>query len=151
MNKLKLIILLLLSGYIISAQTQKEQYKYDPAGNRILRNPCTSCRLIHTPPKVDPTVIDTAVTLSDVQIAAKYGLNVFPNPTQDRVNLAIRNLTADETATVLVTDVTGKTLLSQNNIRAESQIDMSSFNVGTYFVRVTIGKDVIVYKVLRIQ
>jgi len=80
MKKLKLLTLLMLSGYIVLAQT-KEQYSYDAAGNRTGRITCTSCRQVHnTKPKTDSK--DTTLQAADIKIALEHGLSLFPNPTR---------------------------------------------------------------------
>jgi hypothetical protein len=148
MKKLKLLSLLLLGSYCAIAQNS--EFFYDQAGNRTLRQPCMNCRQVHNP-KATVNNNDTALQAAELQIAAKHGLNLFPNPTQAKVTLAISNLGTDENASLIVTDEIGKLLYTQNNLQSENQIDMSSYNIGTYFVKVIVGKDITVYKVLRIQ
>jgi hypothetical protein len=108
--------------------------------------------LVHNSnPKTAGQEADTAATLGEIQIAQKHGVGIYPNPTQDKIILAIDNLNPDEAALVIITDEIGKTLYTQNNLKTENKIDMSSYNIGTYFVKVMVGTDITVYKVLRIQ
>jgi hypothetical protein len=63
------------------------------------------------------------------------GLNVFPNPTTNLLNLqAVDSLFID---TIKVTDIAGKTimLITQNT----KQINISTFAQGLYFLEVTAG------------
>jgi hypothetical protein len=131
----------------LKAQTTV-QYSYDKAGNRIQRKlyVCTTCRPDQQNGKVASQEKDTTQIL-----AAQHGLNVYPNPTQDKVNLTLSNLKDDETTSVVVTDETGKTVYSAKNLQLQNEINVSTFNNGTYFFRITMGKDVMVYKVMKIQ
>jgi hypothetical protein len=129
------------------AQTQSIGYAYDNIGNRVQRKlviVCNGCPTNHR--TAAPEVKDTTQVL-----AIEHGLNVFPNPTQDKVNLTLSNLKDDETTSVVVTDETGKTVYSAKNLQSQNEINVSNFNNGTYFLRVTIDKDVMVYKVMKVQ
>ena len=130
------------------AQTQSIGYTYDNVGNRVQRKlvVCTSCSQGERTATIQSPVVDTTQIL-----ATQHGLNVFPNPAQDKVNLALSNLKDDETTSVIVTDENGKTVYSAKNLQSQNEINVSSFNNGTYFMRVTVGKDVMVYKVMKVQ
>ena len=144
----KTLICLLAIVTTSSYAQNKVSYGYDVNGNRKIRNTCPTCRLAHNPD--NSSSADTSIQ-ADTAIAIKHGANLFPNPTQNRVNLSLSNLKDDEATAVLVTDENGQTLYTQKNLQAQNQIDLSSFNNGTYFVRVTMGKDVLVYKVMKLQ
>jgi len=144
---MKKIILYLTLFISVKSYSQAIEYLYDANGNRTERHlyVCPSCpqggRMAATPPPQDTTQA----------VAAKHGLNVFPNPTQDKINLTLTNLTDDETTSVTVSDESGKALYTAKNLQSQNEINMASFNNGTYFVRVTMGKDVMVYKVMKVQ
>ena len=137
-------LLIFFISYTLSAQ--KIQYGYDASGNRIQRKLVVSC------PTCPNNGREAAPSVTDnISPVIKYNLALFPNPTQDKVILTCSNLAEGETASVLVTDENGKTLYTQQNIQAQSEINMSSYNNGMYLVRVSIGKEVQVYKVMKIQ
>jgi hypothetical protein len=140
-----LFIILCTSAY---AQN-KVEYDYDNKGNRKLRKTCLTCRLTHNP--THPSSEGTASIQADTIIAIKHGVQLFPNPTQSKVNLNLSNLKDNEMAEVIVSDENGKTLYSAKNLQSENEINMAGFNNGTYFVRVTMGKDVLIYKVMKLQ
>src|ERR1700752_4207318 len=148
---LSIILFLSIKGY--TQNPNAVNYKYDLAGNRYDREPCMNCRMIHNNSNGPNSSgsIDTLVTLADIQVAMAHGANVFPNPTQDKITIYLSNLKDDEPTSVIVTDESGQTVYTQKNLGAQNEINMSSFNVGTYFVRVLMGNDVLIYKVLRIQ
>jgi len=122
-------------------------YSYDNTGNRVQRQLVIDCNGCPTNQRTAaPTVVDSTQVL-----AAQHGLSIFPNPTQDKVNLTLSNLKDDETTSVVVTDETGKTVYSAKNLQSQNEVNVSNFNNGTYFFRITMGKDVMVYKVMKIQ
>jgi hypothetical protein len=148
---MKKIILYFTLFISVKGYSQAIEYVYDGNGNRTERRlyvtPCPTCpqngRVASTPPAPEAAVQE--------QVAAQHGLNVFPNPTQDKVNLTLSNLKDDETTSVTVIDEGGKTVYSAKNLQSQNEINMAGFNNGTYFVRVIVGKDVVIYKVMKVQ
>ena len=65
------------------------------------------------------------------------GIAIYPNPASDILN--IKNA---ENASITVFDITGKLLLSKNNISSNETLNVSSLTTGTYFVKVSNGKNV---------
>ncbi len=57
-------------------------------------------------------------------------VKVFPNPTMDVVNINFSNLPTN--VTIVVYDLSGKKLLSQNLSKATNAINVSDFNNGVY-------------------
>jgi hypothetical protein len=149
-RKIKFILSIASLVYAINVRAQKVQYAYDKNGGGIQRKlyitpppPCNNC-----PP---PGGRDAAPVDTTQIVIAQHVIGLFPNPTQDKVNLNISNLKDDETTEVVVTDGAGKTFYSAKNLQAENQINMGTYSNGTYFVRISIGKDVLVYKVIKVQ
>ena len=66
-------------------------------------------------------------------------VNVYPNPTSGRLNIS------KEVDTITVTDVTGATVISENNT---SSIDLSSYTSGIYTVNIETADQVITQKVI---
>ncbi len=58
-------------------------------------------------------------------------ISLYPNPATSIINL--RNA---ENANIQVYDVLGKLILSQNNISAEQEINVSQLQMGTYFMKI---------------
>ena len=144
---LKILICLFITLYNFTYAQTHIGYSYDNNGNRVQRilvvdcNGCPTNQRTTAAEKPDSTQV----------LATQHGLSVFPNPTQDKVNLTLSNLKDDETTSVVVTDETGKTIYSAKNLQLQNEINVSSFNNGTYFLRVSVGKDVMVYKVMKLQ
>ncbi|MBS1646820.1 MAG: hypothetical protein JST67_05725 [Bacteroidetes bacterium] len=71
----KTLTLLLLVFASFAMQAQKEQYTYDAAGNRKLRNVCTACRQVHKAPSVSQKA--TLAQPQDIQLAMKEGERLY--------------------------------------------------------------------------
>ncbi|MEZ4858655.1 MAG: Omp28-related outer membrane protein [Flavobacteriaceae bacterium] len=76
-------------------------------------------------PFITNGILSNGNTLNQKSIA------IFPNPAQSKVTI-----TNAENATVLIYDITGKKVLSQNNISLNQEIGISNLQIGTYFVKV---------------
>ncbi|MCE3259639.1 MAG: C-terminal target protein [Bacteroidetes bacterium] len=66
-------------------------------------------------------------------------ISVYPNPTKNIVNINVKNQNAEM---VIVSDITGKVLLSQE-INEKAQINTENLSSGIYIIQVTNKKNVI--------
>ncbi len=129
----------------VNAQTPHINFTPDAAGNRVQRTYSPS-RMMN--PK------DTAQNDPKAeQIAAQYGINVYPNPLMDGSNVTVAVSSANkegEAATVYVLDNTGKILFSQKqNTSSPSQVDLSTYAAGIYYIKVAIKKEQLFYRVVK--
>lgn len=60
------------------------------------------------------------------------GMSIYPVPAND-----VLNITSAEAANVQIYDMLGRVVLSRKNISANEQINVSSLNTGTYFVKIS--------------
>lgn len=137
--------MLLSMQQCITAYAQHIEYAYDAAGNRILRTFLTPRMNNNDTSKSDPKA---------QQIAAQHGISVYPNPPDGGNNITVAiSSTGDKTAeesTVYLLDNNGKLLFSQKQTTASpSQIDLSNYAAGIYYVKVMVGKDQLFYKVTK--
>lgn len=86
----------------------------------------------------DPIVTNTVTTTVQAPAGttdfSAAGFTMYPNPANGFITLGLINET---NASVIITDVLGKTVLSSQMTAAEQNIDISSLNTGIYFVKVT--------------
>jgi hypothetical protein len=68
--------------------------------------------------------------------AYSFSLNVFPNPTQDQLNLEIKNW-KNEALSVELLDVAGRSLYTQNIQNEQTLIPVQDFPAAVYFLRVS--------------
>ncbi len=133
---------LIIIGFPILAQPI--QYSYDNYGNRTQRKlDCPNC------PGTERQMV-TEEEKKTVETEIKLGLNVFPNPAQDKMQVEIKNLSAEEQATIMLMDAQGKNLFSQKTSALQNEVDMAPYKPGVYFIKVLVGKETLFYKVLKL-
>lgn len=72
-------------------------------------------------------------------------LRVYPNPTNETINIS-----ADETiSSITIVNILGQELYKTNLDALNTTIDLSSYAVGTYFVKVQIGDSVLTEKIIK--
>ena len=65
-------------------------------------------------------------------------VSLLPNPTEQMVNVSIPSLSGKEQVAVSIIDMTGKVVSSTSIIGNNTQIDLSGFNKGLYFIILSI-------------
>lgn len=139
----KVIFFFCLFLFVKPMISQNVLYAYDNCGNRIQRKLDISIGS-------DPNRIgDTGVSKAKEK-AMHFGISVFPNPTQDKVNVVIAALKRDEKANITLTDSHGKNLKANQAARDRNEFDMSQYEPGVYFIKVVIGNETVVYKVMKL-
>jgi hypothetical protein len=96
------------------------------------------------------------VALKNCDGQRDYVGNIYPNPVQDDINFVVNNTSKNKMVTVLVSDVLGNVVRSQN-LKLEigiNNVHLSSLGIekGSYFVKIILsnGKTV-VQKILKIE
>ena len=127
-------ILFLLFAFAISFRTYSQhfEFSYDPSGNR-------THRLYVTPRLANPD--KDSITVS------KFGINIFPNPVDERVNIRITELAEGKSATVQLISLTGKVLSVKQQSAKQETFDLNGISSGIYFIRVWIEKESALYKI----
>lgn len=87
--------------------------------------------------------VEKKVNVNDIQ---EQGLRIYPNPVESK--LYIQNLT--QNSTVELFNITGKAFITSNrNDDPSFYIDMTSFNNGIYFLKITDAEKSSVFKILK--
>ncbi len=79
---------------------------------------------------------------TEIYNVSSDNISIFPNPTFGIVNIN----TSFNNYTLEITDVTGKKLLSENNVKT---IDMSEFVSGIYFIKINTDDKIYVQKIIK--
>ena len=80
-------------------------------------------------------------------IGLQAEMKAFPNPTAkgQGMNLAFPHIPGGESATITITDLTGRTLSTQTILQSETtnlvELPVQNFDAGIYFVKVTSGME----------
>lgn len=88
-------------------------------------------------PDATATVTVTLTDCMNIEDQESAQLSVYPNPVVSI--LTIQNLSIDGNATIEITDVQGKVVMSENvtNIYGNYDVDFSNFEDGVYVVKIT--------------
>ena len=84
--------------------------------------------------------------------ALHYDIRVFPNPTQNQLNISFD--IPKNTATIIVTDILGGIVYSKPDILTDEDlvIELESFSQGIYWIEITLNKsERIIYKIQKIN
>ena len=140
MNKERLIILVGLVGALFSEIYAQPavKYSYDATGNRIQR------KITVIPPSNSNRVAGN----TPAKPSENYTIGVFPNPVQDHLTVNISGSAAS--CALVLSDESGRVLLSLQNQALNSEVDMRPYQPGVYYLSVTpSGGKVAVYKILK--
>jgi len=89
---------------------------------------------------------DGQFDFSDTVVLSKVSskdIHLFPNPTDGEINI----YGIDQDCLVELYDITGQKVLSTNS--NDYKLDLSSFDQGTYFLKIMIGEKFVVKKIIR--
>lgn len=147
-----LLIAFFLLVFLISKSQNSVGYQYDANGNRTQRT-FVGLRMSPDLPDKDSSKVEER----NKQMAMKYGLSVYPNPTRDVVNISINK--ADETSqesirneTIYLMDNSGKEITRQKYDGKENLFDLSGRAAGVYYLRITFNKqEDVSYKVIKVN
>ena len=145
-NNIKTILLgffAILYLQVVYSQN-KVSYGYDAAGNR------TSRTIIYPPPKPAPAAIE------EEQPAAVYSevfsgieLKIYPNPTDGLLKVEIHNLPENQTADILLYNLSGNLISSHREVNDFVTLDISAQPPGTYLMRIIAGEYRTEWKIIK--
>ena len=123
-------------------------YSYNQNGNRIQR------KLLVIPPNNNSNRV---AGNTPAKPSENYNNGVFPNPVQDHLKVNISptgNLSGDGgnavSCAIVLSDESGRVLISLQNQPAQSEVDMRPYQPGVYYLSITpAGGKVTVYKILK--
>ncbi len=78
---------------------------------------------------------------------SKSNIKIFPNPTNGL--LIIQNLNKDETNTITVKDVLGKTILQTQTDKTQTELDLTNNFAGIYFIEVSNNSGTVIIKLIK--
>lgn len=146
-----LILIFLFSPFLSLFGQANIQYIYDATGNRIQRKVVTML----VGEGSDEATLRAIGAQGDV--AASNDLSktdaiiqqtqVFPNPTQDRLNIQLREVLPG--AVVELFDLSGRSLLRQSMPDVSTSIDISAQEAGTYILTIRAKDFVAQWKVVK--
>jgi alpha-tubulin suppressor-like RCC1 family protein len=85
-------------------------------------------------------------TLGNLSFDTKKDVAIFPNPTQDSFFIVTEKRQIEK---LELTDVVGKLMILENELKNNTKLDISNLKKGTYFLKLTFENDIQTYKVLK--
>lgn len=82
----------------------------------------------------DTATVFTQICTGITENGLKYNSKIYPNPTYDV--LTIETQTEAKNVNYILTDLTGKVIISKNNISNYEQIDLSGLQSGIYLIKI---------------
>jgi hypothetical protein len=131
--------MLLLIKAVAFGQTTKVEFAYDAAGNR------TSRQIV---PLNKSAFISDTIAISEEKMGEKT-FKLYPNPTNGVLTMGISHLDAGESVKIMITDMTGRTILKEVQYSANFRIDLSASPKGFYILSATIGDQRKEWKIIK--
>lgn len=133
MKKLLILFVLLLItciGHVNGQTCTKIEFTYDDAGNRIQRE-----------------LVVVSCPGGDRETVSNFPINVYPNPTLDKINISIPADSLFQNYNIQLFDIKGQEVYASIASSLQMQIDVSNLGAGTYILRVTRGGKFATYNI----
>ena len=153
--KTYLIYILLLAACIVlshnglAQETAIVHYTYDGNGNRIART--LQFRKVEDyskeSPKEENKIENVTEDLAEQFAAAN--ITLFPNPTSGQFQLEIQPVESSANIQAIVTTMAGVILAERQLVVGMNGFDLSQQPAGTYFLRITCGREICVWKIIK--
>ena len=155
LTKAILAIMLIVAAVPCLAQQRSTiSFSYDANGNRIARS--LSMKRVYDNP--NPTAdygaqaqtednADYLASATDIFEAMEVGL--YPNPTQDILNLSIENANESAVLSVVLTTLTGDILFDKKVVGVCESVDLTSYPAGIYYLILKTEKEQHSWKIVK--
>jgi hypothetical protein len=139
-----LLILAIFLGFSLSLSGQQHiSFSYDNNGSRISR--VLKVVLLKSGQLTFPVDLNE---LEEKQ-NANQGITVYPNPTTTKLMIKIDGYADIKSGNISIFSLNGLVLHRLENLSAENEIDLTSFEGGIYFIQITIGSEAYSYKIIK--
>lgn len=148
----KVVVFLFTIIIMISNQVKSQttfEYNYDGNGNRIERNILSLKSATTDDDEDNPPGIDKNGKSKGEDVLDGIKLTVFPNPTQNIVNINFDFAPMDSKILSEVYDANGHLISKNSYINKTFLIDFTNQPSGTYIIRLKINSDVSEWKIIK--
>lgn len=139
-NTILISLLSLLGVSQLQAQQYKTDYAYDLSGN------ITSRKTIQL--SATRSVLDSLPATRAFEDIATH-IKIYPNPTKGFLKIEVSDYTIKEDITILVYDLAGRLLINTKTIDSLIDLDLSSYQNGTYILRLIRNKEKSEWKIIK--
>ncbi|MDF1673447.1 MAG: T9SS type A sorting domain-containing protein [Vicingaceae bacterium] len=137
-------------GYTGGSIVPSNQYNntYPTFGAGSYNNGMNQVNLADTNSGHGEVIIEFIPVVSIDENIESMGVNIYPNPTNNIINISLDNFSANTKLTL--TSIDGKVVYQQNNISKNiASVDLSNNSKGIYFLKVEANNQYKVYKVIK--
>ncbi|HET7733712.1 MAG TPA: T9SS type A sorting domain-containing protein [Paludibacter sp.] len=137
------LLLLIFTAFTLQAMaTDVVSYAYDNAGNRISRKVVVySDGLQHVKKSETPAPVEEQL--------GERTITVYPNPTKGQLAIDINGGDAKDELRIIIFDAHGKQLLNKKVEPGTTPINMNSYPVAYYILRVQAGEKQTEFKIIK--
>ena len=146
-------VMLWFYAAIASAQTTTIVYEYDGAGNRVLRkvdritmSPLSAGNASDTTGLHKQTELDNLNYTEDINGVT---FNLFPNPTEGRFTVEMKNGHSEDQISIYLYSVTGELIYSTTRVEPCTIVDISHKENGTYLLTLVVNRNKRTCKVVK--
>ena len=90
---------------------------------------------------------DCVIAVESVLEITRNEITISPNPTNDKIN--IENLSIENDEKISIYNLQGQLLLQQSTTDAKTELDISAFAKGMYFIKVDTDRGVVSKKIIK--
>lgn len=136
LQKLFLLLIIIIPATIYAQEPNTVEFKYDDAGNRILRH---AIYIAPSSKKCDSTNANYYKEPADTFVFDKINVNIYPNPTISKFNVTIENMEKDDIIEYSFYSLTGQ-IISNGKINTSStEFSMRNHKRGPYIFHITVN------------
>ena len=92
---------------------------------------------------------DNDIVTGITDVLAANGYKVFPNPTQNTINISSISSTLNKRPLIIIYDLSGKAVINTSLTESKKSIDLSSIRNGVYLMRIIEPKKSITVKIIK--
>jgi hypothetical protein len=92
---------------------------------------------------------DNDIVTGITDVLAVNGYKVFPNPTQNTINISSISSTLNKRPLIIIYDLSGKAVINSSLTESKKSIDLSSMGKGVYLMRIIEPKKSITFKIIK--
>ncbi len=146
-NLLALLFILFVSTSELFSQSVI--FEYDDSGNCIFKYKTVVLSPSYAKKNTENQSSDTIKVPAQKSMFGERKLTIFPNPTKGVLKIEITGKTLDNQGQYIVTDLSGKRILSGIFESMSFQVDMTTLPEGGYFIKLMIENKQDIWKIIK--
>ena len=146
-NLLILILMITTAAPCLAQQRGTVTFGYDADGNRISRS-ITFKKDSENGRSLTDSLAAEQSTASD-SFDGRMRVTLYPNPTYGQFSISVEDTGTDSPLRAVLSTATGTVITDRTISEGRTEFDLGGQAAGTYVLRLTVGKETHVWKVIR--